>query len=452
MSRTLDPLALLAALGLLLLGCDGSGTMRALDGGDDGDDDGDDDGGDDDTGDDDGGDDDAGDDDGGDDDAGDDDAGDDDSDPGDREWTLLVFINADNNLEENGLEDISEMELVGSTPEVSVVVQIDRHSGYTQDDGDWTGARRYLVTEDQDMSSIGSPVLEDLGEVDMGQGDTAVAFFEWGVENYPAPRVGFVFWNHGDGWSARGPGDEPLKGLSSDDQSGHSISVAEGELEDALDQMTDVLGRKLDLLGFDACLMGMWEVAVVSAPYADVLVASEASEGVDGWEYTESIGALVSDPEMTPGELGDAISHSFVQSGDETQSVVDLTRIGAVTAAVDDLATVALSKPEAVLDEVEDAIGGAQDFSWMPHRDLAHIGTRLAANDDADISAAGVALRDAVDDAVIAAYSANYLTSDGIAIYAPVGSWWWNYDADYHTGAGATWAQETSWDELLQEF
>ena len=42
------------------------------------------------------------------------------------EWTVMVYLDADNNLESAGIDDINEMEIVGSTTEVNVVVQVDR--------------------------------------------------------------------------------------------------------------------------------------------------------------------------------------------------------------------------------------------------------------------------------------------------------------------------------------
>ena len=42
------------------------------------------------------------------------------------EWTVMVYLDADNNLESAGIDDINEMEIVGSTSEVNIVVQVDR--------------------------------------------------------------------------------------------------------------------------------------------------------------------------------------------------------------------------------------------------------------------------------------------------------------------------------------
>ncbi len=45
-------------------------------------------------------------------------------------------------------------------------------------------------------------------------------------------------------------------------------------------------GRKLEWIGFDACLMGMLEVAELFSEYANYLIASEEVESEHGWEYS----------------------------------------------------------------------------------------------------------------------------------------------------------------------
>lgn len=45
------------------------------------------------------------------------------------EWTVMVFLNADNNLEPFGMQDFGEMARVENSTKVNIVVQMDRHSG-----------------------------------------------------------------------------------------------------------------------------------------------------------------------------------------------------------------------------------------------------------------------------------------------------------------------------------
>ena len=68
------------------------------------------------------------------------------------QWTFMTYI-SDSDLEYFSIEDMIEMERVGSTDEVNIVVQIDRWDGYDKPDwndesnGDWETAKRYLITK-----------------------------------------------------------------------------------------------------------------------------------------------------------------------------------------------------------------------------------------------------------------------------------------------------------------
>lgn len=82
-------------------------------------------------------------------------------------WTFMVYLDADNNLEQYGIEDFNEMEMAGSTSDVNIVVQFDRTPSYDTTNGDWTTTRRYYVTYDTDPQIINSTLIADLGELDM---------------------------------------------------------------------------------------------------------------------------------------------------------------------------------------------------------------------------------------------------------------------------------------------
>ncbi len=117
------------------------------------------------------------------------------------EWLVMIYSDADDNvLEQDLLIDIQEAELAGSTDQVTIVAQVDRFDGGYDGMGDWTGAKRFLVTQDHDMSSFGSEELEDLGEVNMADGATLLDFIEWAVTNFPARKRMLIMSDHGSGW------------------------------------------------------------------------------------------------------------------------------------------------------------------------------------------------------------------------------------------------------------
>jgi len=382
----------------------------------------------------------------GDEDPGDDSDSEDDPPRDTARWTVMVYLNGDNNLEINAVVDMNEMEQVGSTDDVHLLVQLDRSTRYTDTDGAWSGARRYRAEQDFDMDHITSPVLEDLGSIDSGAVDTFIEFAEWGVENYPAERYAYVIWDHGWGWTAV-PGTE-RKGVSEDEQTGSEISVANGELEEIFAGVTDAMGDKMALVGMDACLMATWEVATVAAPYADYFVGSQATESVDGWAYHTTYADLVADPEMDAAELGTVIAQRFYETRDSTQSVVNLTDLDHLNDAIDGLAQ-AIMSDESPRDALVSYAREAQDFDGdMPDLDLGDLSTLLEEESDSDdISIAATSLRDELDGLVVAnfTYGSRFRNATGLSIYLPTRH---GVNDSY---LDASWAPLTQWDEMISE-
>ena len=114
------------------------------------------------------------------------------------EWTFLVYLDGDNNLEGAGIDDVNEMEMVGSTPEVNIVVQFDRIDRYDTSNGDWHDTRRGIITKDS--TSLIASNLTSVGEKNMGDPQTLTEFLSWGISTFPADHYFLVLWNHGDGW------------------------------------------------------------------------------------------------------------------------------------------------------------------------------------------------------------------------------------------------------------
>ncbi|MDD2716186.1 MAG: clostripain-related cysteine peptidase, partial [Candidatus Wallbacteria bacterium] len=126
-----------------------------------------------------------------------------------KKWTLMVFLNGDNNLDWAGNADVEEMLKVGSTDQLDIIVLQD-HQGNDNTE------RHYIKK--------GSKVTEKLGELDMGDWQQALNFFKWGVRNHPAEHYIFDIWNHGSGWE-KNPGEDLVKGVSFDYQSGNHITT-----------------------------------------------------------------------------------------------------------------------------------------------------------------------------------------------------------------------------------
>ena len=169
------------------------------------------------------------------------------------EWTIMVFGNGKNDLEPFLLKDLNEMEKIGSTDKVNIVVEAGRIDGYDATDGDWKGVRRYRMTKDTDTTKVTSKVVQDLGQVDMGSYQSVIDFAKWAKTAYPAKKYMLILWNHGSGWEKSRRLAGVAKGISYDEQSGNHINTPQMGL------ILKALG-KTDVIGTDACLMQLAEV------------------------------------------------------------------------------------------------------------------------------------------------------------------------------------------------
>lgn len=344
------------------------------------------------------------------------------------EWTILVYMNGDNNLELSALHDLNEMEAAGSSQRVNVVVQIDRALGETGIDGDWTGARRYLIRGDADDGVLASDLLEEMGELNMGDPQTLADFVAWGRQTYPANRTALLLWDHGAGW----------QGVSFDSDTpigpdNLSLADLQGGLAAGLAQSDPV---RLDVVAFDACLMGQLDVLEAVQPHARYAVASEEVTPGQGWNYRSWLGQLYARPTIGSDELArllvDDFSATYTQLDPDdfvTMTAVDLHHLPALTYALESLAQLLLADPAFNASAVGDARSGAEafarvyadEFERYGAVDLGHFVRILAQRSPSEqVSEAAGRVEEALATAVLAhRHGAGFKNSNGIAIYFP---------------------------------
>lgn len=288
-------------------------------------------------------------------------------------WTFMVYMAGYNNLSPFATKDLEEMRRGGTSDDVQVAAFIKRLGNQS--------AQRVLLGADE--------TVEDIGDADSGSPQTLLDFVRWAAEKAPAERHALVVWNHGSGWqpddldalyeevrgergstgvNARELGfrstqqigralfsttlKEVLslpssadRGIASDDGSGHSMDTI--ELNRVLEKVhTEVLGKPLELLGMDACLMSAFEVAFEAQDHVNAVVGSEELEPGDGWPYTEILSDLVADPDLDGAGLGTAVVERYVASYENRRDQWPVTQCAVRTAglqgfggALDGLAT-----------------------------------------------------------------------------------------------------------------
>ena len=302
---------------------------------------------------------------------------------GQAKWTFMVYMAGDNNLDGAALRDIAEMARAGSTKDVNVLVQLDRIEDNL--------TRRFRITQG---GGFKKDCLESFGDTNTGDPKILYDFVKWSADNYPADRYALILWNHGSGWwedakgRAAGPAEKKSRrrlfnhafpqehrSICYDDTSGGD-ALDNRELRVVLAGICALLGRKIDLLGMDACLMNMVEVAYQLRDSVNVIVGSEIEEPFDGWPYAEILTRLSAKPNQNAAALARWIVKSYLLSykgKDETvtQSALDVSRIGEMTAKIDALSDALLTSLKADSKLIEAAWRRSPRFYDDNYIDLA---------------------------------------------------------------------------------
>ena len=311
------------------------------------------------------------------------------------EWTFLVYMAGDNNLEGAGKEDLEEMKKVGSTSQVKIIVQFDTEENKTT---------RYLIEKDK------LTTLQELPGVDTGDPKVLTDFIKWGINKYPANHYLLDVWNHGGGWEKL-PSDfnyDNFRGIKPSlfasnikrvrrslfrttihkirelPEQERMIAMDVGshdyldnqELRDAISNaMPD--GKKIDILGCDACLMNMLEICYENKDVVNFMVGSEEAEPDAGWPYTSILNTLTTTPNLSPADLAKTITREYgkyyQETGDPTsisitQSALDLRQIQPVVTTLSDLADLLIKNihDKTVTQAVTLARVSSQSFTEYP--------------------------------------------------------------------------------------
>lgn len=373
-----------------------------------------------------------------------------------RHWTIMVYMAADNDLEPQAIRDLNELEVIGSSPQVSVVVQVDRTPGYDTSNDNWTGTRRYYVTRDMDTETINSELIGDMGELDMADPDTLAAFVGWAAGAYPAERYLLVLWNHGRGWMTETTRtmelEREVKAIHIDYTDNNEMTLR--DLTEALDQCPP-----MDVILFDACLMGMVEVAHAIRQSGEVMVASEDNVPDSGQPYDRLLARFNSNPAMSAPEASRAVIDEYVDyylsrySGTFTCSAIDLASVNGLVSACDQLAGDMVGNPSE-WPSVRTAQQFAQRFDfdknqYIYYKDLYDFAARLGSlTTNQALLSSCASVESAVDDAVL--YERNsggaVAAAHGLSIYLPPPG---AMLGQYRT---TDFALDTRWDEFLEAY
>lgn len=253
--------------------------------------------------------------------------------------------------------------------------------------------------------------LAEDGSKLMTDPNTLSGFIRFCEKNYPANRRFLILWDHGGG---------SVSGFGYDEKNRAAGSMSLPGIKKALDDG----GVKFEIIGFDACLMATVETALMTAEYADYLIASEETEPGVGWYYTPWLNELGKNTSMSSLDLGKSICDSFVAACAQqargqrtTLSVVDLAELKYTVP--DSLTNFANSVTGMVKNnnykKVSQARNGSREFaasSRIDQVDLVDLADRLGTDEAKD-------LVKVVQSAVKYNRSGSLTGANGLSIYFP---------------------------------
>ncbi len=257
--------------------------------------------------------------------------------PTPADWTVLLYWNGDCNLEAAVLTELESVLAVRAQaapgPErVHLLAFVDRSTNDEPPDhtgravggqAGWTDARLFH------LASSGPSAPRTLvlvpgwtpQELDMDEAATLSEALHAAHESFPATRYAVLLKGHGLGWQGYGFDTDPP---------GDALHLPEATK--ALSDFTCETGRRVDLVGYDSCLMGCAEVAQALAPHARWCLASEGISDTFSWSYETVLEELVASPSMDAG----ALSARFAQTyRDPTGTTCRRTLDGGMLAQVD---------------------------------------------------------------------------------------------------------------------
>jgi len=197
-----------------------------------------------------------------------------------KDWTILIYANGNNELEPEMRQAMLNAEEVGSNANVNVVIQLGRakyelvklirQDVDSKSDDDWSGVRRYFVTKRS------STLVGNLKNINMADPKKLYNFIRWGMRFYPANKYMLILSGHG----------YQFVGMMTDYSQKSPYIMGIPEMVKAINKSTNNIG-KIDALVLDTCYFNSIEVIYElgkeenhSVRYAITHVENGAIEGL----------------------------------------------------------------------------------------------------------------------------------------------------------------------------
>ncbi|HRR36280.1 MAG TPA: clostripain-related cysteine peptidase, partial [Clostridia bacterium] len=308
-------------------------------------------------------------------------------------FTLLIYLCGSDLESRSGKAsaNIAEMQEAEIDKNINVVVQT---GGSTS----WKDIEVSAQSTDRFLIKTGGKQMIDRITVKRNFGDskTLSEFIEFGVERYPADKYGLILWNHGAG---------SVKGVCFDANFGYD-GLTLSEIKEALESTKEIIGKKFEFIGLDACLMATYDMACIIEPYADYMIASQEIQPSSGWDYKRLISNL--GKETFYADVLNSYAEKQAQKNIYTLSAVKLSE---------------LSKAEAVIDELINQINCDLSYVGVAIEEGKEFGVKGISRStnlfDLGLLAESLGIEYDFSDFIINVNGNAHSTATGISIYFP---------------------------------
>src|ERR1700722_5628309 len=313
-------------------------------------------------------------------------------------WKVIVYIAADNSLYEDALLSLRQITESSLSASVEILVQLDGPTAELASRYRCAGGQRKLYWQAPSHYTLdrGTRVKDfPLDSVDSSEGKRRIFLVLWGhgagldhVYVYkqppsPAPASAII--------PERGNPSNAVNSDSTPNQAspltvGHTPVLRPFDLlnsDNANRNVTDIdlgrilldfkteRGQKIDLLGLDACMMGMAEICHELRNSVSLMVASDEEIPGGSWPYDLILGDLTKFYGMDPSTLTTVIISRFLERYTTVSNPTSISLSAYDLSACDEFATKFKGLVDAISIDLNEGttkskIVRARDFSRTP--------------------------------------------------------------------------------------
>lgn len=374
------------------------------------------------------------------------------------DYTIMIYMCGADLESGDGLAsmDLDEILSVSGQPnKVNIIVETGGAKSWTKSEISASYLQRWELTN-------GSMVKKDeLNKASMGLQTTFQSFLEWGLNTYPAKKMGLIMWNHGGAMDGccfdENFSDDGLTPI----ESYNAITSAKNNCN---------WSSNLEWIAYDACLMAIQDVAEYNSYNFNYMISSQESEAGYGYDYDAWLPDLYANTSIDTATLLEKVGHTFIEEEkalyaenswgacDQTQSVYDLSKISAYKTAFENLASSLYSiiqNSDSKASTLANCINSAQKYGIDQYNrytfdifDVTSALSKIVANSSfSSLSSQATAVNNALSQLVVYEEHGSGTTGCGICLFCPISQYTWYYDAE----EGAPTTNFTNWKNVANK-